>query len=315
MLRNGSFRVWQRGTSFSSPVSLTYTADGWFIAKTGSAWVYSIERIAHPTIPGRYGLRFNVTTGDAASNTMNLRQALGRVSLLDNETVRVSFKYKSNAAFSAGIRIMQHFGTGGAPSSAVFTSQSFDYVDTAGALAPAGVTIAVPTIVGKTIGSNGDDFVALTINFPVDGSTYDVSIFDVQVEPGTITTPFEDYRCRPLALELELCKRHFERIGGPIADTHFGKGFADSATHGLFDLYYTEKRTVPTITVTGGDANFEVQRQGSAVVATTALTASHIGLRGCQLDATVASGLTAGEGLGLKAKSTSGTIDVSAELT
>ncbi|MBA3516869.1 MAG: hypothetical protein H0T75_04330 [Rhizobiales bacterium] len=64
----------------------------------------------------------------------------------------------------------------------------------------------------------------------------------------------------------------------------------------------------------GGNANFEVSRQGEAVIATTALAASHIGRRSCRLTGTVAAGLTGGEGTGIKAKNASGTIDISAEL-
>lgn len=312
MLLNGAFRIWQRGVGpFTLP---SYTADRWGYATSGGAGsAVAMSQIAHPTIPGRFGWRFQLTTlGSLAAP--RLVQNMEGVSKCEGQTVNVSFKYISNVAASADVGIQQNFGTGGSPSSAVIATNTVSYVNTGGALASMSTTVTVPSVVGKTLGTNGNDSLQLRIGLPL--AICDFQVFEVQLEVGSVATPFEDYLHRTVAYDLDMCKRMFERIGGQIASHNFGKGYADSATHCLADLHYAEKRAVPTITINGGGANYQVQRQGAAVVAVTALaaTAAHIGRKSCQFDATVASGLTAGEGLGLMSVNTSGYIDIVADV-
>jgi len=221
--------------------------------------------------------------------------------------VTLSAYVKGTPGVSLSWTVVQNFGAGG---SSLVTALNPSPVVLSAAWVRVTATGTVPSIAGKTIGAGS----YLETRFGlISGATGTVEIAQVQLEAGPLATPFEE---RPVVLGLALAKRFFERVGGTIADTHVGKGFADSTTAALVNLDYAEKRVVPSIAVAGAASDFEVQRQGAAVVATTALaaTAGQIGLKSCQLAATVAAGLTAGEGVGLKAKGTAGTIDVSAEL-
>lgn len=70
-LINGTFVVWQRGTSFAAAASGTYTADRWFYSKSG-AMVHTITQdssvptLAQAGVKLPYSIKLDVTTADAA---------------------------------------------------------------------------------------------------------------------------------------------------------------------------------------------------------------------------------------------------------
>lgn len=313
MLANGTFRVWQRGTSFVNPAAV-YTADRWIHTRSGSPVNMTFSRVAHPTIPGRYGLRLQIV--DPGTMTFcRISQRLENVGRCEGKVLTFAWDYVSNVSASVNSLFSQNFGTSGSPSGAVnFGTTSLAWANTGGALASLSLTATVPSIAGKTLGTDGNDFLSASIGFPI--VACDVSIFDAQVNLGSVAQPFLDHALVSPALELNTCKRRFQRIGGNIADRVFGAGGADSTTHAFAFMPYDEMSGTPGVTANGGGTNFEVLRQGGAVVATTALsaTAGRIGRSGCIIDATVAGGLTAGEYVMIKAKNTSGYIDLSTEL-
>lgn len=312
-IRNGDFQVWQRGTSFASPVN-TKLADGWQLASGISGDTTTISRVAKPGALNRFGLRYNRSVAKSAGAGVNIQQRIENVATFAGRTVTVSFEYISDTAFS-GVTIIltQNFGTGGAPSTSVTTSSAaISYAVTATPIKVERV-IAVPSIEGKTLGSNGDDYFAVLFNL-IDTGTLDFSIFNVQIEDGVVATAFEDL---PYMVQLERNKRYFERIGGDLADTYLNGGMANSTTVGVFVLSYSEKRALPTSTYNGTvGSDYEILRTGGALVALTAIgtQASTASKKSLRIQATVAAGLTAGEALVLKTKTTSGTIDISAEL-
>jgi hypothetical protein len=79
------------------------------------------------------------------------------------------------------------------------------------------VTATIPSLSGKTLGTNGDSAFTLNIWFDA-GSDYNsrtdtlgqqsgtFDIAQVQVEPGPVATPFER---RPIGTELALCQRYY----------------------------------------------------------------------------------------------------------
>jgi hypothetical protein len=76
----------------------------------------------------------------------------------------------------------------------------------------------MPSISGKTLGTNNDHFVSLAIWFDA-GSDFNsrtdslgqqsgtFEIAQVQLEPGAVATPFER---RPIGTELALCQRYYQ---------------------------------------------------------------------------------------------------------
>jgi hypothetical protein len=104
----------------------------------------------------------------------------------------------------------QNFGTGGSPSATVITTQS--------TLSPSNAvttswqrfsaTIAIPTVSGKTVGTNNDDFLQLSIEFTQNAGAQTLHVADVQLEEGPIATPF---RYRSINEEIRLCARFFQK--------------------------------------------------------------------------------------------------------
>jgi hypothetical protein len=117
------------------------------------------------------------------------------------------------------VEMAQTFGTGGSPSSDVTgTGQT---VTLTSSFAPFAVTIAVPSITGKTLGTNGNDY--SNVNFWTSaGSDYNartnslglqtigVDLWGVHIKVGTHTTAATDlYKQPELGPELARCQRYY----------------------------------------------------------------------------------------------------------
>jgi hypothetical protein len=115
---------------------------------------------------------------------------------------------------------VQSFGTGGSPSSNVLVAPQT--VTLTSSFAPFAVTIAVPSIAGKTLGTDGNDL--LQINFWTSaGSDYNarsnslglqtigVDLWGIHTKLGTHTTAAVDlYKQPELGTELARCQRYFQ---------------------------------------------------------------------------------------------------------
>lgn len=200
---------WQRGTTFTNTTSsYIYCADRWrFYAQvgTGSATVSRQAFTAGQTgVPGEpsHFLRWNQTV--AATGSVVLSQPIEDVRTFAGQTCTLSFYAKAGAGRDITVRWQQNFGSGGSGSvngtaqicSLTTSWQKFTK------------TFTVDSISGKTIGA--DHFLDLQI-VDSNSSTFTVDIALVQLEAGSVATPFET---RPYGTELSLCQRFFLRLGG-----------------------------------------------------------------------------------------------------
>ena len=256
---NGNFDIWQRGTSFTG---LEYGADRWVNNRSGSTCTMSRQAFAlgQTSVPGEptYLCRMAVTSVAGASNYVVLTQRLEGVRSFAGQQITVSFWAKADASRPISLELEQYFGSGGSPSSRV-TAIGVTKTTLSTSWQKVTVTATLPSISGKTIGSNGDDFVAFYIWFDAgsdfnsrtdslgqQSGTFDIA--QVQVEPGPVVTPFER---RPIGTELALCQRYYQEVdsfsagsGGPIASLDCRGPFA------------VPMRTTPTVTVSGaGNTN------------------------------------------------------------
>jgi hypothetical protein len=213
---NGNFDFWQRG---QLQTGLGYLADRWTTGRSGNSGTISRQSftVGQTDVPNEpaYFYRNIITSVTGASNFTNLSQYIEGVRTFAGRTVTVSFWAKASAARPISVELSQNFGTGGTPSAAV-TALGVTKVTLGTTWQKVTVTATLPSISGKTLGTNNDDYLALTIWFNAGSSfnsrtstlgqqsgTYDIA--QVQVEPGPVATPFER---RPLATELNLCKRY-----------------------------------------------------------------------------------------------------------
>jgi hypothetical protein len=145
------------------------------------------------------------------------------------------------------------------------------------------------------------------------GASEKFAIAQVQLEPGTVATPFE---VRPYGTELALCRDYTDVITGGIY-TNAGIGAATGTTYFYPVLYGRSPRRAPTSISYTGTA--WCARNGSVSISITSMaidTGAGSVLGAPMLAVTVASGLTAGQfyNLGCNNGATTDKIIISAEL-
>lgn len=182
---NGRLDFWRGGSSFATPASLSETADGWVPQYDGSIGTFSISRQAFtlgqtqvPWSP-KYFLRWDQTVAGSGSTLRRLRVKLPGVHWRGGEQVSRGIYLKADTSRTVTGKIIQHFGTGGAPSADVEASTAAWSVTTSWTRFEVSPTL--PSISGKTLGSNNDDGLYLTLDLPLNVvMTIDVAVDDIR---------------------------------------------------------------------------------------------------------------------------------------
>jgi len=212
---NGDFQVWQRATSATFSSDNVYnTADRWQTSMYASGFALgtrTVSRQEFTTGSSPNGSRyfFQMAPNSAADSLYTyMQQPIEDVTQFSNVYVTLSYWASvSSGTISVTSVFRQVFGTGGSPSSAVDTSFPSVTIDTT--WKKYSVTVLLPSISGKTLGTNNNSngllYLLETTN--LNGATYRVS--QVQLEIGTSATPFER---RTYGQELANCYRYFEMV-------------------------------------------------------------------------------------------------------
>lgn len=223
-LINGNFDIWQRGAAgrvgnASGPAQSLYGPDRWLVylpANSTATW----ERIAFEPgagfNEGRYGLR---VSRSGSSDGMNISQRIEGVETCAGKRVTVSFYMRSSINHMCGVILRQNFGVGGSDAGAGVGTQ----ISVTTAFKKYVVTLDVPSISGKKRAPDGD-YLELVFGSLGKGA-YSLDLASVQVESGVIATDFE---LRPLAYELILCQRYYEKTFSQDVEPHNGSGIAGS---------------------------------------------------------------------------------------
>jgi hypothetical protein len=261
---NGGMGIWQRGAGpFSSP-SGAYTADRWLLAYTTSTISVSRSALTPTELATagapqslRYSLRAAVVAGAGVNDYAVVSQRIENVGTLAGRTVTVSFWATASAGSpKVGVSLDQIFGTGGTPSARVDgTGQAV--TTSASGWTRYSMTFAVPSISGKTLGTNGDDYLQLNLWLDAGSSlntrtgsighqSSTIGIFGVQLEDGSYKTRFED---RPPQVELALCQRYYEKTyridTAPGTNTQDGLYLGSVATGSGGNVETTHRFAVP----------------------------------------------------------------------
>jgi len=215
MFANGILDVWQRGAGpFTSN---GYTCDGIRAESSGSSHSVSQQTftLGQTTVPysPRYYRRNVVTSSAGAANYSNDQFRIEGVEKSSGRSITVQFWAKADTAKNIAIEGVQNFGTGGSPSSAVNAiSPQLVALTTGWVLYSA--TLTFPSVSGKTLGSNGDDYFGIivwmdagsdynsrTATLGQQSGTFDMG--EIQIEDSGLVSAFEvarpgeDYaRCR-----------------------------------------------------------------------------------------------------------------------
>lgn len=191
LLPNGGFDAWNNATSFATPASGTETADNVIATYDGTIGAFTVSRqtftLGQTDVPGgpKYYLRWDQSSAGSASSFRKLRMKIPRVGKLALENIIASIYAKADSARTVTAKLIQHFGTGGAPSAEVELASESWSVTTS--WTQFDITALVANINGKTLGSAGDDGLILELGLPVNASmTLDFAM--AQIEFGTIVT-------------------------------------------------------------------------------------------------------------------------------
>lgn len=215
LLINGSFEIWQRGTSVSNWGSFGYTADNVQIGYDGSPTsgrtvtrqTFATGQTDIPEGDPRYYLQYEFP--NVGTPTNYLRFPVEGVRTLAGKQATFSFWARvPSGTMTIGTAIAQEFGSGGSPSGGVYPSQTNYTVTTTWQKFV--YTTTLGSITGKTLGTNNNDMIWPAIWCP-NNSAGTIQIANLKLEGGNIATPFQK---RPVQLDLALCKRYFQLGGG-----------------------------------------------------------------------------------------------------
>ena len=261
---NGAFNVWQRGTSFT-PVqnSQMFTADRFFVNRDGSGATVTVSQqtFTPGTAPvsgyeGTYFYRYAQTVaGSGATYSLLLQQRVEDVRNLAGQTVTWSFWAKADTARNITTEIVQNFGTGGSSSTTNLVANPTLAITTSWTRYT--ITTALPSLTGKTIGTNS--FISYTFLDASLNATKTVDTWGWQVEAGSAATAFQT-ATGTLQGELTACQRYYEKsypqgiAPGTASSTAGCEMYAALVLYASNNLrqrstFKTTKRTSPTVTI------------------------------------------------------------------
>lgn len=263
---NGAFDFWQRGTSFTTAV---YTADRWVVGLSTGTVTTSRQAFATGDVLGsnnpQYFLRQTVSGQSTAAGYAIVNQRIESVRSYAGQTITIlGWAKRSSGSGNMAVELFQYFGTGGSPSATTFVSPVT--VSLTGSWAPFAVTVTVPSITGKTLGTNNNDYLSLQFwtsagtdfNSRTNSlglQTIGVDLWGIHIKVGTHTTSIiSEYKQPELGIEEFRCARYFERLSNEVGlDTVSGRIFAlRQSNDGVGELQYlAPKRVSPTITIQG----------------------------------------------------------------
>lgn len=290
---NSYFDVWQRATSFTpAAATKTYTADRWAV-NIGTGGVATISRQTHTpgyplgTLYGEpaYFFRWNQSTGGTGSLTLSqFHEGVRTLADFAPDVIVLMWAKVSASTLAVTPKLVQKFGTGGSPSADVTTTGSAKTVTTSWTLFSE--VFALPTISGKTLGSNGDDSLELQLSLPT-SSTFTLDLAMVALMPGSVVVdvplvPFEETMAR--------CQRfHHKSFNTSQAEVQNAgintpgcvQALASGTSVNQYVPFPVEMRAAPTITTYSTNAA-TANWQGTG---TPAVVISAAGTRGASFDA------------------------------
>ncbi len=317
-LINADFAVNQRNFTTGNTDGV-YGFDRWRMNLSNATGTYTAETFTPGSAPvagyeAKNYAKLTITTGN---DFCGILQRLEDVRTFAGQTITVSFWAKGTNPTTEGglyVWLVQSFGTGGSPSSNVVTQSS--KVVLTGSWARYSVTINVPSISGKTFGTNNDSYFQVSVGQGniVSSDAWTLEIWGVQAEAGNVATAFQT-ATGTLQGELAAAMRYFYRISNQSTGHRIGNGFNSSTTRSIVPLYFPVAfRGSPSVTASNV-TDFTLQH-GATPTNTNASAIGFGNVTGSMLDITVdvASGLTIGALSQLRAANGTGYIDFSAEL-
>jgi hypothetical protein len=260
---NGNFAIGQRGTTFASSANNNdaYTLDHWYILSDGNDAIDVTRETSVVPANQKYAIALDVETANKKFGIAQIIESDNCVGLTGG-TVTLSFKAKVSATTKLD----------NVKAAVVAWSGTADTV-TSDIISAWGAEGTNPTLIANATYENTPANLSVTTSYATysltanidTASTTNIIVFiwsdvtdttagdflyltDVQLEPGSVATPFER---RPIRTELALCQRYYESQGitaivmyPPVSNN---AGNIDARR--CYVTFNTTKRAAPTVTV------------------------------------------------------------------
>jgi hypothetical protein len=267
---NGDFRINQRAFT-SITTDGTYGFDRWALGTAGGA-TYTPQTFTAGAAPvaGYEAINFAqvATTGQTATSTITiLLQRIEDVRTFAGQTATVSFWAKATSGTpKIAVEMQQNFGSGGSATVNTYAGQ----ITMTTSWVRYSVTVAVPSVSGKTIGTSsflalqlwtsaGSDFNARTGSLGIQTAT--IGIWGVQLEAGSVATPFQT-ATGTIQGELAACQRYYWNWKSGNSLT-MGIGRYTTATEmGIYTMFPVTMRTAPSLVATTGTNYYSIGSDG-----------------------------------------------------
>jgi hypothetical protein len=264
-LINGNFDMWQYGTSQTS--SGYGSDDRWANYNIGSTKTHSMvnssdtERALFNS--SKYS-RTVVTSVAGAGNLVEKYQGIEDITKLAGKTITISFWAKADSSKNIAIDLSQFFGTGGTPS-AFITGIGSQLVALTTIWQKKVITVTMPSIVGKTLGTDGTHTSCTYINFWFDaGSSWNsrtvslgqqsgtFDIAEVKIEDGSVATDGWHPYDGEFGGEIQACARYLPKFS-PIS-SWVGQAYGGNLA-GFSIPFFSSTRIAPTGVLSSGGFN------------------------------------------------------------
>jgi hypothetical protein len=323
---NGNFAINQR--NFSSNTN-GYGFDRFQLGSGDSNATYSAQTFTPGTAPvagyeARNFARVVTTSQTTSGQLVFFNQNIEDVRTFAGQTVTVSFWAKAASGTpKVAIELSQQFGSGGSPSSDVFTYAGQITLSTS--WARYAITVTVPSISGKTIGttlntsslalnlwySAGSTFNSRTGSLGLQNNTFD--IWGVQVEAGSVATAFQT-ATGTIQGELAACQRYCFAVTSGATDRTISQGtYYNSTTFVSTVAFPVTMRTTPSATIVTA-ANYWVIYANNTQDYADSASFGGAGLNAGNLEITGNASGTQGTGGQLRSNNAAASVILSAEL-
>jgi len=325
---NGDFTINQRAFT-SNTTTASFNFDRWLQQNSGGTFTVTPQSFTAGSAPvagyeAATYLQGITATQSVAGDYAIITQRIENVRTFAGNTVTISFYAKANTGTpKIGVEVQQNFGSGGSPSATVSTPAGSITLTTS--FARYSITVAVPSISGKTVGTTANtSYLELNL-WTSSGATnatrassigiqnFTASIWGVQVEYGSYATPFQT-ATGTIQGELAACQRYYYRMTAPQVYSLYGTGFTTSTSAATVSIALPVTMRVQPASVEF--SGITVQSSSSAIGGTASgATLSGANNQQVGLDMTGMSGLTANQACRiLSNNTTSAYIGFSSEL-
>jgi len=309
VIRNGTFDVWQRGTSLTISGS-QYVADGWIVNPSGAS---STVQQASNNRTGAYTLYGMQIAGNTSMTDIQAVQRIEGIvaAKLAGKTVTFQAQIFNNTGGS----ITPTLTTKYAGSLDNWSAPSTDLAATnLQACANGAWTQVSYTLSVSSNATAGYEFIIdFGNNFSTTGKTVILSEVDVRVTPGVSTglnssPPIPEIR--NIATELHFCRRYFQSFGGTNNYVLGTATFASTTAAYLPIIFQGTMRAAPTMAATSASA---ILLASNTNITASANAFTDISTTSCLNTLTLTGGTAGNAGLALISSSVN-TITASAEL-